>query len=83
MIERAAADKLGLAEFGELHVAGMAGRIQSRFRRAQTLSLGPLTIDTPLFMCVGLASRAPFVQCASGSATSCLYSSGVNAGRFF
>lgn len=55
MIEKAAADRLGLAGFGELYVAGMAGRIQSRFRKANTLSLGPLTIDNPLFMCVTLA----------------------------
>ena len=50
VIERTAADKLGMAGFGELFVAGMAGRIKSRFRRAETLSLGPLTIDKPLFM---------------------------------
>lgn len=50
VIERTAADKLGMAGFGELFVAGMAGRIKSRFRRAETLSLGPLTTDKPIFM---------------------------------
>ncbi|CAL8460583.1 g112 [Coccomyxa elongata] len=54
VIERTAADKLGMAGFGKLFVAGMAGRIKSRFRRAETLSLGPLTIDKPLFMEMGI-----------------------------
>ena len=64
VIERAAADRLGLAEFGELYVAGMAGRLRSRFRRARTLRLGPLTLRDPLFMCVlSAAGCSPTAPC--------------------
>lgn len=50
VIEKAAADRLGMSEFGELYVAGMSGRIQARFRRARSLQLGPLTMDAPHFL---------------------------------
>lgn len=50
VIEREAADVLGLAAFGELFVAGVAGAVRSRFRRAASLSLGPVELAAPLFM---------------------------------
>jgi hypothetical protein len=50
VIEKAAADRLGMSDFGELYVAGMSGRIRARFRKARNLQLGPLTIDAPLFL---------------------------------
>ena len=67
MIERAAADRLGLAEFGELYVAGMAGRLRSRFRRARTLRLGPLTLRNPLFMCALLLGCLPRITLLAGA----------------
>ncbi len=51
-------------------MAGMAGRICSRFRRARTLQLGPLTLANPLFMC---APRTPC--CLPGSR--CLHAAGL------
>eukprot|EP00891_Asterochloris_glomerata_P001704 jgi/Astpho2/1704/Aster-x0491 len=50
VIEMSVADELGLAGFGELYVAGMSGTVRSQFRRGTTLSLGPLTIQNPVFM---------------------------------
>ena len=62
VIEPAAADALGLAAFGRLHVAGIAGRVPCRYRRAQSLAVGPLTMARPLFMEMalgGLVRGAP------------------------
>ena len=62
MIEPAAADKLGLPAFGELHVAGIAGRVPCQYRRASSLTVGPLTMARPLFMEMalgGLVRGAP------------------------
>ena len=50
VIEAEAADSLGLRSFGELFVAGVAGAVRSRFRRAASLSLGPVELADPLFM---------------------------------
>ena len=50
VIEREAAESLGLRAFGELFVAGVAGAVRSRFRRAASLSLGPVELSSPLFM---------------------------------
>ncbi len=73
VIEPAAADALGLAAFGRLHVAGIAGRVPCRYRRAQSLAVGPLTMARPLFMEMalgGLVRGAPgpvigIIGCAS------------------
>ncbi len=62
VIEAGAADALGLPAFGELHVTGMAGKVPSRFRRAATLALGPLTVRRVAMMemaCGGLVRGAP------------------------
>ncbi len=62
MIEGGAADALGLPSFAELHVAGMSSKVASSFRRASTLSLGPLTMTGPLMMQMavgGLVTGAP------------------------
>jgi len=62
VIEPAAADALGLAAFGRLHVAGIAGRVPCRYRRAASLAVGPLTMARPLFMEMalgGLVRGAP------------------------
>jgi hypothetical protein len=62
VIEAGAADALGLPAFGELHVTGMAGKVPSRFRRAATLTLGPLTVRRVAMMemaCSGLVRGAP------------------------
>ena len=62
VIEPAAADKLGLPAFGELHVAGIAGRVPCQYRRASSLTVGPLTMARPLFMEMalgGLVRGAP------------------------
>ena len=50
VIEAEAAEQLGLRSFGELFVAGVAGAVRSRFRRARSLSLGPVELSDPLFM---------------------------------
>ena len=50
MIEKDAADKLRLERFGDIAVSGMAGRIQSCFRRAASIQLGPVTMTGCLFM---------------------------------
>ncbi|KAK9832838.1 hypothetical protein WJX81_005582 [Elliptochloris bilobata] len=62
VIEPKAADELGLSSFGELHVAGIAGRVPCRYRRAASLAVGPLTMARPLFMEMalgGLVRGAP------------------------
>ena len=50
MIEKEAADALELERFGDIAVSGMAGRIQSCFRRAASIQLGPITMRGCLFM---------------------------------
>jgi len=50
VIEKSAADNLGLEAFGELHVSGMAGKVHCQFRRADTIEIGPLVMQQPLFM---------------------------------
>mmetsp|Transcript_18682 Transcript_18682/g.60958 ORF Transcript_18682/g.60958 Transcript_18682/m.60958 type:complete len:491 (+) Transcript_18682:127-1599(+) len=45
-----AANALGMGSFGELHVSGVGGKVPSRFRRCDELTLGPLTLFKPLFM---------------------------------
>lgn len=50
VIEKEAADALGLERFGDIAVSGMAGRIQSCFRRAASIQLGPVTMKGCLFM---------------------------------
>jgi hypothetical protein len=62
VIEAAVADALALPAFGQLHVSGMAGRVGSRFRRAASIAMGPLTVAAPLFMEMavdGLVRDAP------------------------
>ncbi|DBA75380.1 TPA: hypothetical protein ACH3X1_010646 [Trebouxia sp. C0004] len=55
VIEQGTADELGLAAFGEMYVAGMGGRLLCQFRRGQQLTVGPVTIQRPLFMQMSLA----------------------------
>ena len=50
VIEKEAADRLGMQRFGGMAVSGMAGRLESCFRRADSLQLGPVTISDCLFM---------------------------------
>ena len=50
VIEAEAANQLGLSSFGRFHCSGMMDNVQISFRRANTISLGPLTIQQPLFM---------------------------------
>ena len=50
VIGKEAADRLGLQQFGGMAVSGMAGRLESCFRRADSLQLGPVTISNCLFM---------------------------------
>lgn len=62
VIEQSAADAVGLDSFGELFVSSVTGQFGSRFRRAKTLTLGPLTVENPLFMemaLTGLVKDAP------------------------
>lgn len=55
VIEQSIADELALSSFGEMHVAGMGGRLLCQFRRARELTLGPLTVQRPLFMQMSLS----------------------------
>ena len=50
VISRAAANRLKLRAFGEVHVSGVAGKVPCRFRRAAAVTLGPIRIDRPVFM---------------------------------
>jgi hypothetical protein len=50
VISSKAAAKLDLRAFGEVFVSGVAGKVPCRFRRAEELKLGPITIDRPVFM---------------------------------
>ena len=50
VISKNAAEKLRLRAFGEVFVSGVAGKVPCQFRRADTLSLGPVIIDDPVFM---------------------------------
>jgi hypothetical protein len=62
VVEPGAADAAGMAAFGEVHVIGMAGKVASRFRRAESFQLGPLLVRRPAMMemrCSGLVRGAP------------------------
>lgn len=62
VIEEHAAKELGLKTFGQLYVSGVTGKVQTRFRKASTLSVGPLTIKDPILMempMAGLVRGAP------------------------
>jgi hypothetical protein len=50
VISRAAADAAGMDAFGEVFVSGVGRKIASRFRRAGSLRVGPLTLTQPLFL---------------------------------
>ena len=50
VISGAAAERLNLRKFGEVWVSGVAGKVPCNFRRGDTLELGPITIDAPVFM---------------------------------
>jgi hypothetical protein len=45
VVDRAAADKAGMAALGRVHVNGVGGSETGRFRTGTTLELGPVTID--------------------------------------
>ena len=61
VLTRSAADELALASLGETFVGGFGGPpARAVFRRAQTLELGPLTIEDPVFIeqeSLGMAER--------------------------
>lgn len=62
VIERSAADKLKLHAFGEIFVSGVAGKVQSTFRQAGDIRIGPLRVLRPVFMEMsvqGLVRGAP------------------------
>lgn len=62
VIESSAADKLGMARFGKFHCSGMMDNVEICLRRSDDFSLGPLTIQDPLFMEMqlgGLVRGAP------------------------
>jgi len=62
VIEKGLADELGLEAFGELYVSGMAAKVQCQFRRAETVEIGPMVMQKPLFMEMmlgGLVRGAP------------------------
>ncbi|KAK3250232.1 hypothetical protein CYMTET_40386 [Cymbomonas tetramitiformis] len=46
----AAAEELDLPAFGELWVAGVGGAVRSQFRQGESLTLGGMEMDAPLFM---------------------------------
>ena len=63
MITKAAADKLGLERFGEVHVSGVGpSTVTSQFCQGSSLQIGPMTMAKPLFMELnisGVVSGAP------------------------
>lgn len=62
VITKAAADRLGLHRFGELHVSGVGSTVTSQFCQGSSLQIGPMTMTKPLFMEMnisGLVSGAP------------------------
>ena len=50
MIEKEAADRLGMAEFGTFHCHGMMQHVPSKLRQCATIRLGPMTMESPIFM---------------------------------
>ena len=67
-----AAETLGLRAFGEVFVSGVAGKVPCRFRRAGSLTLGPVTVDAPVFMEMdvgGIVSARPNPSRASSAST--------------
>ncbi len=50
-----AAEKLGLKLFGKLPVKGVGGSVDSGFYRPDSLVVGPMTIDKPLFVGLDLS----------------------------
>ena len=55
VIEEETANELGLHSFGEMYVAGMGGRLLCQFRRGEELTVGPVSIQRPLFMQMSLS----------------------------
>lgn len=50
VIKKEVADELGMATFGEYSLAGVMEQCKSRTRQCHRLSLGPLTMEKPLWM---------------------------------
>lgn len=51
VITKAAAARVAdCASFGEVFVSGVSGKVPCRFRRASNMTLGPIVIDSPVFM---------------------------------
>ncbi|WIA19987.1 hypothetical protein OEZ85_005860 [Tetradesmus obliquus] len=50
VIEPGVADQYELPTFGDLRIAGVAGKIKTRFRRARQLRIGPLLLSDPVLM---------------------------------
>jgi hypothetical protein len=58
-IDPKAADELGLESFGSLPAVGVAGAIQTSYRQGESLELGPMLIDDPVFVEIDLSFLAP------------------------
>lgn len=50
MIQKEVADQLGMAKFGEYSLAGVMEQCKSCTRQSETLQLGPLIMEKPLWM---------------------------------
>jgi hypothetical protein len=58
-ISSAVADELPEGPFGEVQARGVGGDVAAHFHRAETMELGPLTVNDPLFMSLDLAFLEP------------------------
>ncbi|MFT5461606.1 MAG: hypothetical protein ACI8QS_000476 [Planctomycetota bacterium] len=54
-IDPGAADKLDLPKFGAVAAVGVSGAVTANYRRASTLSLGPVELSNPVFVEIDLA----------------------------
>jgi hypothetical protein len=61
-LDAAAPARLGIAPFGRVTAVGVAGRDETAFARATALTLGPLTMDAPIFVLLDLAFLAPYFE---------------------
>lgn len=60
-LDMAAAERLGLERFGRVTAVGVSGRVETGFARSSSWTLGPLTIERPVFVLLDLEFLSPLM----------------------
>lgn len=55
-------ERLGAERFGRVTAIGVAGRAETDFTRTRSFTLGPMTLDEPIFVLLDLAFLAPYFE---------------------